>query len=283
MSIYENTIPETLFHYCSVESMFHILTSEKLWLSNAKNMNDSLEFSWIKKHIVALTNRLTENELMIYYKDLLSEFNKIEEKHAPYVFCLSSAEDLLSQWRGYADDGYGVSIGFLTEALNIPILDIEDYYLDAASDAVLAQVLYNEDEQVEAINAIIAKNERQLRHPKIRKKDNNYKAMIQQNLIRLKNIATILKNDAFKEEQEWRIFWNQADDLKIKFRPQRHTIISYVEFNLKTLNFNKLITSITLGPNCKLNLLDLELFLNTRNPSRKIEIKKSNASYRASL
>jgi hypothetical protein len=27
-------------------------------------------------------------------------------------FCLSEQGDLLSQWRGYADDAYGISIGF---------------------------------------------------------------------------------------------------------------------------------------------------------------------------
>lgn len=36
----------------------------------------------------------------------------IEDMFDGLGFCLSEKPDLLSQWRGYADDGQGLSIGF---------------------------------------------------------------------------------------------------------------------------------------------------------------------------
>jgi hypothetical protein len=41
-----------------------------------------------------------------------------EEQFWSLGFCLSETGDLLSQWRGYADNASGVSIGFRTEFLS---------------------------------------------------------------------------------------------------------------------------------------------------------------------
>lgn len=41
----------------------------------------------------------------------------VEEESLAYGFCLSVKRDMLSQWRGYADDGMGFAIGFKKEAI----------------------------------------------------------------------------------------------------------------------------------------------------------------------
>ena len=55
---------------------------------------------------------------MGYVKLFTDEF--FNENHADfryYVTCFSYQNDLLSQWRGYADDGRGAAIGFDLDVL----------------------------------------------------------------------------------------------------------------------------------------------------------------------
>ncbi|MCW5297735.1 DUF2971 domain-containing protein [Herbaspirillum lusitanum] len=54
------------------------------------------------------------SEVMTALKNSLSIFAKISDGLG---FCLSAEGDLLSQWRGYAQDGAGVAIGFSGEYL----------------------------------------------------------------------------------------------------------------------------------------------------------------------
>lgn len=58
-----------------------------------------------------------------------------------FAFCLSEEADLLSQWRGYADDGRGVCIGFKKEALELYLkTKVEN------NSITLNKVLYSDDD-----------------------------------------------------------------------------------------------------------------------------------------
>ena len=39
----EAGIPEIVYHYCSVDSLYKIVTSKELWLTNLKSSNDPRE------------------------------------------------------------------------------------------------------------------------------------------------------------------------------------------------------------------------------------------------
>ena len=108
----------------------HIFSSpvnnRSLRLTNILKSNDSMEISWICRYYDAEFKRAYENasdlfrskisseRLMGYVKLFTDEF--FNENHADfryYVTCFSYQNDLLSQWRGYADpaDLHGI-IGF---------------------------------------------------------------------------------------------------------------------------------------------------------------------------
>ena len=107
-----------------------ILKNRSLRLTNILKSNDSMEISWICRYYDAEFKRAYENasdlfrskisseRLMGYVKLFTDEF--FNENHADfryYVTCFSYQNDLLSQWRGYADDGRGAAIGFDLDVL----------------------------------------------------------------------------------------------------------------------------------------------------------------------
>lgn len=60
----------------------------------------------------------------------------------PYVCCFSREGDLLSQWRAYADDGAGFSVGFTSSWLNRKHGNCPMKLLEAE---------YDEDRQIELL------------------------------------------------------------------------------------------------------------------------------------
>lgn len=68
----------------------------------------------------------------------------MEDEH-PYIACFSKEGDVLSQWRSYADDSRGVSIGFDLNKL------IEN------SNLKLKEVSYSVDEQKSLLIDILKK------------------------------------------------------------------------------------------------------------------------------
>lgn len=113
----------TIYHYCSNHVFHSIITNGTLRLSSMTLSNDTEEGVWTLKLLREACNALTSNT----YED--DEFNPW---HVERVFealdairrnfdglglCFSRKGDMLSQWRGYADDGQGVSIGFSESGL----------------------------------------------------------------------------------------------------------------------------------------------------------------------
>jgi len=102
---------QTIYHYCSLQSFESIITNKCLRLSNAFKSNDYYELNWIFKLMKEMGkfdyNYISKLEY-IYHLGLISFFK-------PHMICFSKEGDLLSQWRGYGNDGKGICIGFNRE------------------------------------------------------------------------------------------------------------------------------------------------------------------------
>lgn len=102
----------SLYHYCSNEVFFSIVDRREIWLSSLNLSNDSMEGKLLSSVILQLAS---DDGLQADHLRLLREQVEYLEGYFDGLgFCLSERGDLLSQWRGYAADGAGVSIGFLT-------------------------------------------------------------------------------------------------------------------------------------------------------------------------
>ena len=106
-----------LCHYTSIEGAHGIMTSGDLWLTNARYLNDNeeLELGYkvidevLEKMIIeALGRSSREGEL----RELRTRSETREEGEEVFVCCFCEHSDLLSQWRGYAENGGGVGLEF---------------------------------------------------------------------------------------------------------------------------------------------------------------------------
>ena len=106
---------DTLYHYCSNSKFTSIVKSKAIWLSSLSLTNDSMEGKLVTELLVDIAkNDGLDSKHIDRIKNSVDNLNKILDGLG---FCLSEERDLLSQWRGYADDAYGVSIGFSKEYL----------------------------------------------------------------------------------------------------------------------------------------------------------------------
>src|ERR1022692_3736988 len=108
---------EILYHYCSTASFHAIVQSHSLWLSSLSLSNDTMEGKLVASTIARLAER--ESLDQDHVRSLQHGIRFIEENIDGLGFCLSEEGDLLSQWRGYAENATGVAIGFSTEYLNL--------------------------------------------------------------------------------------------------------------------------------------------------------------------
>lgn len=243
-----------------------------------------------------------------YFK-AISEFFKedyLHEQVDPYVICFSSNGDSLSQWRGYGDDGYGVSIGFNTDYFKKLLSRKSD--LIEYNSLTLAKVCYEEDMNslFERIIEKVLKNDKE--------NQTEYDNILRLILSEILSIAPMFKSPSFSEEAEWRLFslmnrfhrnklpkfddsyWGednkQVEEIKSKFQlikkdyfVRNKLLISFLE--LKILNFSEAIGEIVIGPKSKMTITELEDYLRLKGliitsndySCNGINIIKSRSSY----
>lgn len=107
---------DSLTHYCSTNTFISFLSSQELWLTSLSQSNDTLEGEWLAQHWINRVNRGSREErqkrcAMRLLLDMAKEGN------IALGTCFSEERDLLSQWRGYANDGAGFGLVFDFEKL----------------------------------------------------------------------------------------------------------------------------------------------------------------------
>ncbi|BEP67646.1 MULTISPECIES: DUF2971 domain-containing protein [unclassified Variovorax] len=164
---------------------------------------------------------------------------------------LPVAYDLLSQWRGYATQSRGVSIGFSTDFLKrISVADEADAHF-----ATLERVEYGEGQQLHEygptfrtlVNAIEeAQGYLQYGHVSISEK---LKAALNHKLRPWTRKIYTFKNDGFDEEREWRMLalLSSEEQDACSYRAVDDKIVAFRELRLDAQP-GPAIVSVTLGP-----------------------------------
>ncbi len=258
--ILNRPIPEVLYHYCSVNSFHEILRSREVWLTNSRYFNDYGEVN----HFERLTIDYLENEIDDGpFKDaFLKIFHPTKLEY--YVLCFSSEPNSLSQWRGYADDGKGVNIGFKISSTNAR--DIFDEGFNLRSPFYYGPVIYDSKIATEFISYHIG----------------HFKGITSPNAPVVEIIAYFLcclaifyKEQHFYEEKEYRLVYipntkifNEIgleevlpDFLQVqKYCSLRDAIVPVRSFSLLKEEEgakNEIIAEVGLGPRCKIQSRDL--------------------------
>lgn len=242
-------MPDTLYHYCSTEAFRSIVSSASIRLSSLTQSNDSRE----GREISEVFNTIRERR----HPEASPAFFASIERHGlnfnAYGFCLSAKRDRLSQWRGYADDANGVCIGFNVESLK---------KLNHPSGCVIEKVEYKRVEQERLVEELYSEylggfELVQHREKLDQKIDRRMFEMSEGE--RIWKLRYILKNSAFKEEHEWRLFCvrdKQLEDKDLEFFARRDALVPFYSVCLckdaEGLPLTSpVITEVTLGPRNK--------------------------------
>lgn len=278
-----------LYHYCSVDAFMKIIESKTLWLSDLSHANDYFELMWGIKKLLERCQRKYS------YNIDVSDLKKLYNKHSYYAICFSEKSDLLSQWRGYANDGKGVSIGF-----NLNNMKVMKKYPHPGQHLLESigceKMIYKNNEQNNIIDLFIEDIHKKLRNiedsppmpPEI------LWPLLVQNFA---DYIPFFKNHSFTEENEWRLVFrdfympvfvelNKTTEIykplgNIKYYSKNDNITNYVEYSFQEYIKSNVIVEINLGPKCKLEKEFTEYFLsNNGYNAKKINVKASSASYR---
>jgi hypothetical protein len=228
--------PAQLYHYTDARALKSIVGSGELWATNALFMNDQTEIF----HAGNLLGRAvygpevdkpgawppegTCSSADAAMRRVLSRLNSYVEV---YVFCFCSRSDLLSQWRGYGQGG-GYEIGFSSEEVTAL----------GGGGLSLVPVIYDEEEQERRTRELVD-GWRAVFDEELPAGDDWAPAMaaflFAQSFGRL---AVSFKNAAFKEEEEWRLFYIRprlpqalpGEQFTLDFFTRDGLVVPYVRF-----------------------------------------------------
>jgi hypothetical protein len=252
-----------IFHYTSQKGLLGIIKTKGLWLTHIYCLNDSTEithaFNLMKSLIESYIESdalLEDRSLYIYLKELMEDVSKNIQRFNLFVFSFSENGDLLSQWRGYCSSG-GYSIGFDYEVLEKFLITGDDLPIEVE----LGKCIYEPSEHKQILTEILNKSVPELKRyieieqnppialgGKIPKFPSEYKDALADFLLSLLKIAPFIKNESFKEEQEWRLIATIADKYDVQFREGSKWIIPYYELALFKDDENLQFREVILGP-----------------------------------
>lgn len=323
--------PKVLYHYASMEKGTSILKHKNIRLSDITKSNDVKEMSIFFPDLFdEMLKNYDEHNGFSYkfeYKGkgnrqafglFVNELKKKIEKEfedgsiATFALCLSEEGDLLSQWRGYADDGKGICLGLNVEEILkfVGISSVSGFSLEKVEYLSKEQIdewVKNVANQMLGIVEIIlgAIEEGNIQYYSAKEFDEDIFNTIYYNILSEVEESIKFKTEGFKEEKEWRFFIKNSlnkDDIKGKKitsigtlgegarRKTSKYVADNVEFNIKendmvpfvSLKFekfhNNLINQVICGPNNKIREKDLKLFLR-KYGYRNCKGRKTNITY----
>lgn len=256
-----------------------IVERRTLWLTCLDKTNDYAEGSWLT-HILrdlSLEKIAKGSGREDLFNALINQVTACVNQRIAYLACFSEHGDQLSQWRGYADSGSGVAIGFRTWKLEQSMMKFFKNELPngAGYSNGLAKVYYPAPQELKGwlfplLDQLVASAD--------------YVDMGRQ----LAEHALVFKNPAFREEGEWRIaatpartpfarHWGIVDKTLsdcLLFRSTDKGISSYFELPLES----DAISDVVLGPLNKSERDDIGAFLFSKL-HRNIGVCHSSATY----
>lgn len=281
---------DALFHYCSTSTFASVVSNKSIWLSSLSLSNDALEGKLFSRSMDRILRRdKVPGRLADKVRDATSGMEMIVDALG---LCLSEESDLLSQWRGYANDAKGFCIGFSKDYL-------ESWSKVAGGNALdLYKVKYTDEDHEAEIRPVYEKIKALIDSGKLDPPGLLDSHLYSKSLDELfadhnKSIQDLylaifqpvfrlftLKDYAFREEREWRlvshVFYGANDSYRVRAADEK--LIPYREFKLIEAE-GKIITDVIIGPK---NVTPIEVvsgFLKNHG-FNDVNVRRSTASYR---
>lgn len=287
-----------LYHYCSLETFVSIISNRTFRCSSMLLSNDSMEGRVATNVLLEMAAKAgleaTDRQRLESYT---SSF--VGDVYEVLGFCLSENGDLLSQWRGYAGDATGVSIGFSSQYL----WDLSEKISNSKRPSFgIKKVLYNRAEHEECLRPVLAEimeliqqgafrtlGRRSLLDARttdeIRAEDGKTVELVnrlsQTLLVSTLAHQFLLKMPAFSEEQEWRVLSHcvRLTHGDVKFRASGNKIVPYREYMFDDSCGNP-IRQVILGPKNATPPYVIKHMLEIHGFGDDIKVVPSDGSYR---
>lgn len=294
----DNIIPndfedKKLYHYTSSDGLIGIMLKGKIWCTQIFYLNDQEELinGWrlffdildkyedeFKDKVYVNPNIRAWKSLFIKNTDSFINFTNFPIHDFQYfIFCLSSEDDDLSQWRGYSSENSGYAIEF---KINDDFFSKQKDFttttkpnFEKKSVILLKRCIYNNEEKYKLLETIL----------EVYKQKGEFDTW--ELFFDIASLFFFFKSDEFHHENEYRmlICLDKENQDKIEFRKGKTTLIPYIEIDVEYST----ITGITISPtpSKQHSMSSLKMLINRIIKKNKnlnyFEPKHSNLSYRA--
>jgi hypothetical protein len=233
-----------LYHYTSLKRFVEIVTKKEIFASSIYSFNDSLEHFWIRDKALEKLGTYKPEELKRSHTELRDRLLQ-RAREDIFCFCLSEDGDDLGQWRSYAQNGYGVAIGFDRRFLQAlwPI-------------GMLIQVNYNPTDHESWLDNWLKKMD-------YRETDLSDEDLAMAKVLHsygISHYASYCKNPKFAAEKEWRLIYRADEDIADtnerlailkgpEYRDSGPFVVPYYKIAIKPRDGVQSIKQVVFGPN----------------------------------
>lgn len=267
--------PREITHYTNTEGLIGILRSGKIRASNVSFLNDRAELLHGLAGVRQALAIIKKNDLTRDWAQHLDEVIKELENGAmpdTYAACFCDGADILSQWRGYGGEKYGVAITFhlgqLERAMNGHGITFNKViYSDKSTKSKMSDRLKQEIEWLSDVEDLLGDKLGSSRKTDI------FKAVTQ--------LLPQFKHWGFRDEREWRfVLQKKVKRSELCFRAKDGIIIPYIEVGPADDNLLP-VNSVTIGPSPDQELAErsVQTFLAAMG-YKKVDVHRSNVPFR---
>lgn len=263
---------EAVYHYCSMSTFTKIMRNRSIWLTTLRDSNDAFEGTWAQRKFDDFRGTGKKE----YFQKASEVLWAVTQSASKVVgTCFSAERDLLSQWRGYADDGRGFAIGFSVEKIKQLAARLDDEEQVKIAFEPIEYMDRFESEFLAEFKSFVDKQEY------YSDGSNSSLRMVGPEMHDWARRVSLVKNAAFKEEKESRLFslYPSQDAKGYNYRDTGSKLSPYLEVSLEP-RLKDIITSVVIGPKNTSDSDDIRDFVQKCGFTKVYDVSKSRASYR---
>ncbi len=275
-----------LYHYCDAHALLNILKSRAVWATGTKYLNDTTELLSLSNSMRAHAEKHRSNPAGEALSDMVDFYWVSSDTMQTqtigmdrFASCFSTDGDLLSQWRAYGNNGRGYAIGFDASRFSgligpAPTMSLRRMTYGGGHEAYLI------DDIIERFAIAIADHIDIL-------DDTGWGNIHARNWLSMRfgecllEMADEVKDPAFVEEKEWRLYGASQD---IQFRVSEDRIVPYQQLDISAAEDPKLlpIGEIVVGPRLDFDeaVVSLTTYGFSLGYGTSLDFRRSKAPYR---
>lgn len=227
---------ELLYHYTKSNGINGIIHSNCFWATKSDFLNDPKEFSYIQNIITSICKEVIHESKWrkMFLEDVLEESAILNGGNKDYfVLSFSNRRDSITMWSEFGNrTGYNIGLNSGKIISRIEEKNMIDYH---------GFVIYEPEEQKKIVKRIISAGiteEMELSFADIlelgekNREDIVYRKACRKFQKTAAVYAMFFKNEAFKEEQEYRFIFKKQKETEVLFREKDGFMIPYIKIQL---------------------------------------------------